>query len=79
MGIDLVYLPGYSPNLKLIERRGRFVRKQSLDSISYEDFAWFTAASDQRLGDLPTVHKSAMETRLTHELQMVEDVPLLAA
>ena len=78
-GIELLYLPGYSPNLNLIERLWRFVRKQSLDSIYYEDFARFTAAIDQCLGDLPTVHKGEMETLLTHEFQMFEDVPLLAA
>ena len=38
LGIELLYLPGYSPNLNLIERLWRFVRKQSLDSIYYEDF-----------------------------------------
>jgi transposase len=79
LGIELLYLPGYSPNLNLIERLWRFVRKQSLDSIYYEDFARFTAAIDQCLGDLPTVHKGEMETLLTHEFQMFEDVPLLAA
>jgi transposase len=79
LGIELVYLPGYSPNLNLIERLWRFVRKQSLDSIYYEDFARFTAAIDQCLGDLPTVYKGEMETLLTHEFQMFEDVPLLAA
>ena len=62
LGIELLYLPGYSPNLNLIERLWRFVRKQSLDSIYYEDFARFTAAIDQCLGDLPTVHKGEMAT-----------------
>ena len=79
LGIELLYLPGYSPNLNLIERLWRFVRKQSLDSIYYEDFARFKAAIDQCPGDLPTVHKEEMETLLTHEFQMFEDVPLLAA
>jgi transposase len=79
LGIELLYLPGYSPNLNLIERLWRFVRTQSLDSIYYEDFARFTAAIDQCLSDLPTVHKGEMDTLLTHEFQMFEDVPLLAA
>ena len=37
LGIELLYLPSYSPNLNLIERLWRFVRKESLDSIYYED------------------------------------------
>src|SRR4051794_2438384 len=46
LGIELLYLPGYSPNLNLIERLWRFVRKQSLDSIYYEDFTQFQTAID---------------------------------
>ena len=78
LGIELLYLPGYSPNLNLIERLWRFVRKQSLDSIYYEDFARFTAAIDQCLGDLPTVHKGEMATLMTPKFQTFGDVPLLA-
>src|SRR5512135_2739703 len=79
LGIELLYLPGYSPNLNLIERLWRFVRKQSLDSTYYESFEQFTAAIDECLDSLPTVHKSEMETLLTHKFQMFEDGPLLAA
>jgi transposase len=63
LGIELLYLPSYSPNLNLIERLWRFVRKQSLDSIYYEEFARFTAAIDQCLNELPTVHKGKMDTQ----------------
>jgi transposase len=77
--IELLYLPGYSPNLNLIERLWRFLRKESLDSTYYEDFAQFTTAIDRCLDDLPTVHKGEMETLLTHKFQTFGDVPLLAA
>jgi len=79
LGIELLYLPGYSPNLNLIERLWRFLRKESLDSTYYEDFTQFTTAIDQCLDSLPTVHRSEMETLLTHRFQTFEDVPLLAA
>ena len=78
-GIELLYLPSSSPGLNLIERLWRFVRKQSLDSTYYEDFAQFTTAIDQCLDGLPTVHKGEMETLLTHKFQTFGDVPLLAA
>ena len=78
-GIELLYLPGYSPNLNLIERLWRFVRKQLLDSTYYKDFEQFRTAIDECLDDLSTVHKGEMETLLTHKFQMFEDVPLLAA
>jgi transposase len=79
LGIELLYLPGYSPNLNLIERLWRFVRKESLNSTYYEAFEQFTTAIDQCLDGLPTVHKGEMETLLTHKFQMFGDVPLLTA
>src|SRR5512135_328635 len=68
LGIELLYLPGDSPHLNLIERLWRFVRKQSLDSTYYEDFEQFRTAIDGCLDDLSTVHKGEMETLLTRLL-----------
>jgi transposase len=79
LGIELLYLPSYSPNLNLIERLWRFVRKGSLNSTYFEDFGRFTAALDGCLDGLHTVHKDAMETLMAHKFQMFENVPLLAA
>ena len=77
--IELLYLPSYSPNLNLIERLWRFVRKESLNSTYYEKFEDFSAAIDGCLDGLSTVHKGEMETLMTHKFQLFEDVPLLAA
>lgn len=79
LGIELLYLPSYSPNLNLIERLWRFVRVESLNSTYYEKFEDFSAAIDGCLDGLSTVHKGEMETLMTHKFQMFEDVPLLAA
>jgi transposase len=79
LGIEMLYLPSYSPNLNLIERLWRFVRKQSLDSTYYEDFGQFTAAIDRCLDGLHTVHKGEMETLMTHKFQTFQNVPLLTA
>lgn len=79
LGIELLYLPSYSPNLNLIERLWRFVRKESLNSTYFEDFGRFTAAIDRCLDGLQTVHKEEMKTLMTHKFQTFEDVPLLAA
>jgi DDE superfamily endonuclease len=78
LGIELSYLPGSSPNLNLIGRLWRFVRKQSLDSTSYEDFEQFWTAIDGCLNDLSAVHKGEMETLLTYKFQTFEDGPHLA-
>jgi transposase len=78
LGIEWLYLPSYSPNLNLIERLWRFVRKESLNSTSYEEFEDFSAAIDECLDGLSTLHKAEMETLMTHRFQTFEDVPLLA-
>ena len=44
LNIELCFLPSYSPNLNLIERVWKFVKKQTLYSKYYADFAAFKAA-----------------------------------
>lgn len=42
--IELCFLPSYSPNLNLIERLWRFVKKECLYSTYYPSFSLFKAA-----------------------------------
>ena len=44
LGIDLVYLPAYSPNLNLIERLWKFFKKKVMKNKYYQDFATFRKA-----------------------------------
>ena len=46
LGIELQYLPAYSPNLNLIERLWRFVKTQVLYSTHYNTFAAFKDSID---------------------------------
>ena len=70
--IDLVYLPTYSPNLNLIERVWKFVKKKALANRAHESFADFRAAIDQVLDDLDTTHKGDMATLLTHRFETIQ-------
>jgi transposase len=79
LGIELLYLPSYSPNLNLIERVWKFVKANCLRSTEYANYENFTAAIQQCLDDLPTRHKEAMDSLLTHNFQTFENVSLLAA
>ena len=79
LGIELLYLPSYSPNLNLIERVWRFVKAECLRSRYYAGYEEFTAAIQQCLDDLPTKHKAAMDSLLTHHFQTFENVSLVAA
>jgi len=46
LNIELLYLPPYSPNLNLIERLWRFVKKQVLYSKHYDSFDTFRNSID---------------------------------
>ena len=79
LGIEMLYLPSYSPNLNLIERVWKFVKADCLRSSYYAKYEEFTTAIQQCLDDLPTKHKEAMDSLLTHNFQNFENVSLLAA
>jgi transposase len=67
--IDLVYLPPYSPNLNLIERVWKFVKKAALANRDFPDFAAFKQSIDTTLDRLATTHKGSMKTLLTHNFE----------
>ena len=79
LGIELLFLPSYSPNLNLIERLWKFVKKEALNSRHHTNYADFHARIDQCLEELPTTHKAEMATLLTTNFQTFENVPLLNA
>jgi len=67
--IELCFLPSYSPNLNLIERLWKFVKKQCLYSHYYPDFAAFQAAIVQCLADTQSTHQSALHSLLSLKFQ----------
>ena len=69
LGIELLYLPAYSPNLNLIERLWKFVKKQCLYSKYYADFSAFTQAIEACLATAQTTHKQALSSLLTFNFQ----------
>jgi transposase len=79
LGIELLYLPSYSPNLNLIERLWKFVKKEALASRYRATFAEFTAAIDDCLGHLDTRYRARMASLLSLNFQTFGDEPVLAA
>ena len=77
--IELLYLPSYSPNLNLIERLWKFVKKEVSNSRHHQDFKRFQEAIDGCLTDLPTKHRDKLATLMTHNFQTWGDVSLLNA
>jgi len=69
LGIELVFLPPYSPNLNLIERLWRFVKKEVLYNKYHPDYQQFSQAITNCLDQIHTTHREAMETLLTPKFQ----------
>lgn len=78
LGIELLYLPSYSPNLNLIERLWKFTKKTALRGRYYANFAEFRAAIDACLAEIDTTHRPALATLMTHDFQTFANVSLLA-
>jgi transposase len=79
LGIKLLFLPSYSPNLNLIERLWKFIKRRGLYGRYYPTFAEFRAAIQEILDGIPTTHAAALETLMTLNFQLFEDVSLMAA
>ncbi len=74
--IELLFLPAYSPNLNLIERLWKFVKKQCLYAKYYPDFSSFTTAIECCLQDSRTRHAKALNSLLTLNFQTFQKVQL---
>jgi len=77
--IELLYLPAYSPNLNLIERLWKFVKKECLYSKYYADFAAFKAAIQKCLSETHSTHKKALDSLLTLNFQTFEKTQIVTA
>jgi len=73
LGIHLEFLPSYSPNLNLIERVWKFVKKECLSSHYYVNFEEFKTGILTCIHDLGTKHRAAMNTLITRNFQMFDD------
>ena len=77
--IELLFLPSYSPNLNLIERLWKFVKKQVLNAKYYENFALFKTAISGCIADAPTKYKKELDSLLVLRFQTFAKAQLLAA
>jgi transposase len=77
--IELLFLPSYSPNLNLIERLWKFVKKAVLNSRHHASFAQFQGDIDQCLDELPTTHRPKILPLMNPAFQSFTEVSMLAA
>lgn len=79
LGIELLFLPSYSPNLNLIERLWRFTKRKAAYGRYHPTFADFRAAVQDVLDRVPTTHADKLASLMTLNFQEFNDVSLLAA
>ena len=72
LGIDILFLPPYSPNLNLIERLWKFTKKKCLYNRYHETFCHFKAAIDDCIDKVKSVFKEQVKTLLNPKFQLFE-------
>lgn len=73
--IEFVFLPTYSPNLNLIERLWRFLRKEVIHSIYYDTYDKFRQGIIQFLENIKE-HKEQLHKLLTLNFRTVGNQPI---
>ncbi len=79
LGIRLLFLPSYSPNLNLIERLWGFAKRQSVYGKYHANFTSFRTAIESTFAGLSTTHGNKLKTLMTLTFQEFDDVSLLTA
>jgi transposase len=70
LGIELKFLPPYSPNLNLIERLWKFMKKKVKANKYYKTFAEFTDAIHNFFKNIAR-HKPELEKLLTLNFEII--------
>jgi transposase len=72
--IELLFLPAYSPNLNLIERLWKFVKKHALNNRYYETYDLFCAAILQVIEQPSESMKAQLRSLLVLNFQTFEPI-----
>ena len=79
LGLSLLFLPSYSPNLNLIESLWKFMKRRALYGRYHPTFGDFRAAIQEVQDGLSTKYAEGLATLMTLNFQQFEDVSLMAA
>ena len=70
LGVELLFLPPYSPNLNLIERLWKLTKKECLNSKYYDNFGLFSGAIKSFLNTMGSTHRPQLDSLLTLKFQV---------
>ena len=76
LGIQIVFLPPYSPNLNLIERLWKFVKKKALYNQYYAHYEQFHKAISNCLEQTGTTYKHDLDTLLVAKFQSFKNATI---
>jgi transposase len=79
LGIQLLFLPSYSPNLNVIERLWKFTKAKALRGKHYNDFLQFQQAIDACLNETTKSYAANMKSLMTLNFQTFDKNSFLAA
>lgn len=79
LGLSLLFLPSYSPNLNLIERLWKFIKRGAVYGRYHPTFHDFQAAIQEVLDGVSTKHAEPLASLMTLNFQRFDDVALMAA
>jgi len=78
LDIELIFLPSYSPNLNLIERYWKFLKKKCLYNQFYSDFESFCETIDDCIEKGYNEYRVEIKTLMTLKFQTFENSQFLA-
>ena len=78
LSVELLFLPSYSPNLNLIERLWKYVKKDCLNSKYYETFTRFQCAITDCLARINSDGEKDMKSLISRNFQLFDNQTFLA-
>jgi len=78
LGIQLLFLPSYSPNLNLIERFWKFVKTNVLSAAYIETFDDYCKTISDFIFDADSQHSSNLNSLISENFQLFDDCLVIA-